>query len=171
MTLRVYHGSIIDLNVDVIVNAANTRLLHAGGVAAAIAHAAGAELARECREIGYCAIGQAAATSGGALFAKHVIHVPTIDLEPWGKTASITDIESGARAALRLAQEFHAQSIAFPLLGAGISGLSRSEVAQTLARIAQDYAHLEIVVCAYTGADWAAVDGLGQQLKAASSGP
>lgn len=171
MTLWVYHGSIIDLNVDVIVNAANTRLLHAAGVAAAIAHAAGASLVRECRELGYCAIGQAVATSGGALFAKHVIHVPTMDLEPWGKTASIADIESGTRAALKLAQEFDAKSIAFPLLGAGISGLSRTDVAQTLARAAQECAHLEIVVCAYTGADWAAVEGLGQELKVTPSGP
>ena len=167
MTLRIYHGSIINLNVDVIVNAANTRLQHGAGVAAAIARAAGPGFQRESNAVTFCPIGEAVATTGGWLRAKHVVHVPTMDLEPWGRIAGPEDIASGARAAIRLCLELGGKSIAFPLLGAGIAGGSRKEVARTLAGVFEEYPDLDILLCAYTGADREAVAGLGPEMAEA----
>lgn len=161
MTLRIYQGSIVDLEVDVIVNAANTRLQHGGGVAATIAQAAGPEFQRESRAVGFCLIGRAVATTAGNLKAKHVVHVPTMDLEPWGRTATLNEVGEGARSALRLCQELGGTSIAFPLLGAGIAGLPRREVARAMAQVFAEFPELEVYLCTYSAADRAAVADLG----------
>ena len=74
--------------------------------------------------------------------------------------SSLGDIEAGTRAALALARELGARSIAFPLLGAGIVGLPRRQVAEAMLRALHEAADLEIVVCAYSRADKEALEGL-----------
>lgn len=159
MPIRIHEGNITDLDVDAIVNAANTELQHGGGVAAAIVRAGGRVIQEESERIGWCDLGKAVATGAGSLKVKHVIHVPTIDYRS-SVRASLPYIEAGTRAALALARELGARSIAFPLLGAGIVGQPRRQVAEAVVGVLREAPDLEIVVCAYSGPDREALEGL-----------
>jgi O-acetyl-ADP-ribose deacetylase len=117
--LEICVADITTLDVDAIVNAANTSLLGGGGVDGAIHRAAGPELMAECRTLGGCATGSAKITGGHRLKARHVIHA----VGPvWGGGGKGEDewLAACYRTALDLARTHDLASLAFPAISTGV---------------------------------------------------
>jgi O-acetyl-ADP-ribose deacetylase (regulator of RNase III) len=117
--IELYQGSITDLNVDAIVNAANSSLLGGGGVDGAIHLAAGPGLLEECRTLGGCATGDAKITAGYNLNAKFVIH--TVGPVWHGGDHGEAEL---------LASAHNLKSIAFPAISTGAYGYPLEEAAK-----------------------------------------
>lgn len=124
--IEVLDTDITSLEVDAIANAANTRLLHGGGVAGAISRAGGAEIQRESDERAPIGLGEAVATSGGAMPCKWVIHAATMEL---GGPTSAQIIRTATASTLRLADELGAASLALVAFGTGVGGFPLAEAA------------------------------------------
>lgn len=118
--MRVVGGDITRLNVDAIVNAANTSLLGGGGVDGAIHRAAGAELLAECRTIGGCPTGEARITRGYNLPARYVIH--TVGPVYRGREKDAQLLRSCYQNCLTLAANHQVATIAFPAISCGVYG-------------------------------------------------
>jgi O-acetyl-ADP-ribose deacetylase (regulator of RNase III) len=118
--LEVRQGDITRLDVDAIVNAANTRLLGGGGVDGAIHRAAGPQLLAECRTIGGCPTGEARITGGYNLPARHVIH--TVGPVYSGKPQDSRLLANCYLNSLTLAVENNLTTIAFPAISCGVYG-------------------------------------------------
>ena len=124
--ILVVEGDITRLEVDAIVNAANSSLLGSGGVDGAVHRAAGPELLAECAALGGCPAGAARMTGGYRLPARHVIH--TVGPVWQGGTAGEPEIlRSCYRESLRLAAEAGLGTAAFPCISTGVFGYPRSE--------------------------------------------
>jgi O-acetyl-ADP-ribose deacetylase len=129
--LEVVEGDIAALDVDAVANAANNQLWMGAGVAGAIKRAGGEEIEREAVAQGPIEIGDAVATSGGHLKAKHVIHGAVMgqDLR--------TNAELVARATrrcLEVADDLECRSLALPAFGTGVGGFPLEECAQIMVR-------------------------------------
>lgn len=127
MPLTFLRADITTLSCDVVVNAANTKLLPGGGVCGALFKAAGfLPLALACRKIGSCAVGSAVMTQGFKLKAKAIIHTvgPVYGKDPANQDRLLGDCY---RNSLRLAAENGFESIAFPLISSGIYGYPKDK--------------------------------------------
>jgi O-acetyl-ADP-ribose deacetylase len=136
--IDIVRGDITKLDVDAIVNAANTTLLGGGGVDGAIHRAAGAELLAECRTVGACRPGEAKITRGYHLPTRFVIH--TVGPVWRGGKHHEPDILANCyRNSLQLAVENEIKTIAFPAISCGAYGYPIPEAAQIAVKTAQDF--------------------------------
>jgi O-acetyl-ADP-ribose deacetylase (regulator of RNase III) len=124
--VEVLDTDITSLEVDAIANAANTQLLHGGGVAGAIARAGGPSVQRESSEKAPIGLGEAVETSGGDMPCRWVIHAATMEL---GGPTSAAVIRAATEATLRRADALGARSLALVAFGTGVGGFPLADAA------------------------------------------
>jgi len=143
--LKEVKGDMTKIEADVIINAANTQLIHGGGVALAIAKAAGEDLVKESKEIGFVPIGDFAVTTAGKLNAKKVIHVPTIDYVN-NKKITYEELEEVLEKVFKYSQKNNFYRIATTLLGTGVVGLEKAKVREIIKNLSEKFPNLEIII-------------------------
>jgi O-acetyl-ADP-ribose deacetylase len=165
-TVEVLDTDITTLEVDAIANAANTRLLHGGGVAGAIVRAGGRKIQEESDRKAPVALGEAVATGAGALPARWVIHAATMEL---GGPTSADVIRRATAATLWKAEELNARSLALVAFGTGVGGFPLEHAAEIeveeVRRHLEAGSRLERVVFAVRG-----VEALGAFERALGTG-
>lgn len=119
--VRLYQGDLTQQKVDVLVNAANEKLMPGGGVCGAVHRHGGPNLAEACRTLAPCPTGSAKATSAGNLPVKWVVHAVG-PIWRGGESQEAELLASAYRSALDEAARLGAQSIAFPAISCGIYG-------------------------------------------------
>ena len=167
--IRAIEGDITTLEVDAIVNAANSTLLGGGGVDGAIHRAAGPDLLRECRKLNGCEPGDVRITGGYRLRAKNVIHAvgPVWRGGGRGEPALLAGCY---RKAIALAAENNLRSIAFPCISTGAYGypfeLATQVAIEAVTGALADHPVIEeVVFCCFSAADLAVYEVALAKLK------
>lgn len=148
-TVKLVDADLTDMNVDAIVNAANAALQLGGGVAGAIRRKGGPAIQQECDKIGGTPVGTAVITTGGNLKAKHVIHAVGPMM---GEGDEDRKLRGATLSSLKVADENHLKSIAFPAISTGIFGFPIERCAEIMLSTTIEYlqgetALEEVVFC------------------------
>jgi len=136
--IEIVRGDITKLDVDAIVNAANTTLLGGGGVDGAIHRAAGPELLTESRTLGGCRPGEAKMTRGYRLSARFIIHTVG-PIWRGGKNDEARTLANCYRNSLQLAVENEIKIVAFPAISCGAYGYPIKEAAQIAFKATREF--------------------------------
>jgi len=129
-------GDITDMEVDAIVNAANTDLVLGSGVAGSIRRKGGPSIQAECDKLGPIPLGEAAVTGGGGLNARYVIHAA--GMRPGGGVGAESLVNATRNSLLR-ADELSLGTVAFPAIGTGVGGFPIEECAGIMIGTVTDY--------------------------------
>lgn len=137
--LALIQGDITQQQVDAIVNAANERLQHGGGVAGAIVRAGGQSIQEESNRIGHVPTGNAAVTGAGRLPSRYVIHAVGPIWNNYTPQEADSLLASAVRSSLQQADELHLRSVAFPAISAGIYGFPKDRCAKVMLCAIEEY--------------------------------
>jgi O-acetyl-ADP-ribose deacetylase (regulator of RNase III) len=135
-TLRLVQGDITGRDVDAIVNAANSRLKHGGGVAGAIVRKGGSIIQEESDRIGFTPVGTAVITTAGSLPAKFVIHAVGPRM---GEGDEDNKLMGAVQSVLRLAEGNGLGSVSMPAISSGIFGFPKDRCAAILVGESRKY--------------------------------
>ena len=130
MVIHLAKSDITEMAVDAVVNPANSLGIMGGGVAGALHRKGGPSIQREAMSLAPIAVGAAVITNAGTLWAKHVIHAPTME-EP-GTKIGIENVRRATRAALIAAAHRSFEVIALPGMGTGLGGVDPSDAARAI---------------------------------------
>lgn len=147
IVLKIVVGDITEFIGDAIVNPANTYGYMGGGVALAIKMRGGRAIEEEAIRQAPIPIGSAIITTGGMLKVKAVIHTPTVT-RPGGRS-SPENVYIATKAAVKKAIENNFKTIAFPLMGAGVGGVSPKESAKSMAKALKEFTDRDIEIYLY----------------------
>jgi O-acetyl-ADP-ribose deacetylase (regulator of RNase III) len=134
--IEMVQGDITEMHTDAIVNAANSQLVHGGGVAGAIVRKGGRTIQDESNRVAPVAVGQAALTGAGTLKCKYVIHAVGPRM---GEGDEDAKLKSATLTALRIADEHRLRSIAFCAISTGIFGYPLERCAAVMLAAVRDY--------------------------------
>ncbi len=137
MKIKVLKGDLTELEVDAIVNPANSLGYMGGGVAGAIKRKGGREIEEEAVKKSPIEVGSAVATTSGKLKCRYVIHAPT--MERPAMRIGVDNVEKATRAAFELAKSMKLKSIALPGMGTGVGGVKEEDAARAMMKVAKDY--------------------------------
>ena len=171
--IHIVNGSVVMMDTDAIVNAANTSLLGGGGVDGAIHRAAGPGLLEECRAIGGCHTGEAVITKGYRLNAKYVIH--TVGPVYYGRPQEARLLESCYRNCMDIAFEHGLKSISFCCISTGVYGYPLQEASEIAFKIVTTWlnnhpqADIQVFFCCYTSEEYQTYKQLESALEAKSN--
>jgi len=134
--IETLEGDITEQATDAIVNAANAALVLGAGVAGAIRKKGGPSIQEECNRIGGTVVGGAVITGAGNLKARHVIHAVGPRM---GEGDEDNKLRSATLNSLKVADENHLKSVAFPAISTGVFGFPMERCASIMLTTAADY--------------------------------
>jgi O-acetyl-ADP-ribose deacetylase (regulator of RNase III) len=149
-------GDITEEDTDAIVNAANERLIHGGGVAGAIVRKGGQIIQEESNKIGRVKVGNAVVTTAGALKARYVIHAVGPRM---GEGDEDNKLKSATLNSLRRAEELQLESLAFPAISTGIFRFPKDRCADIMLKTVKEYLEgdtsiKKVVFCLFSEEDY-----------------